>query len=164
MTLVESAAFCSKIYLTDTFVTVSIPSERGSFIFRRQDYPDYFSIIAKPIAMSNIRKRVTSNNYKDVNAFRDDFRLMFNNARTYNQEGSWVYVDAEEMEKVFNAAWERHVVGSGVPGAAESVQQAPTPVGLGIVDDERPVPPRSRGSARKLVVSDDEYLTQSEED
>ena len=33
-------------------------------------------------------------------------RLMFNNARTYNQEGSWVYVDAEEMEKAFDAAFD----------------------------------------------------------
>ena len=28
---------------------------------------------------------------------------MFNNARTYNQEGSWVYVDADEME---NSSWD----------------------------------------------------------
>jgi ATP-dependent helicase STH1/SNF2 len=32
---------------------------------------------------------------------------MFNNARTYNQEGSWVYIDAEEMEKVFYSTLEK---------------------------------------------------------
>lgn len=42
---------------------------------------------------------------------------MSNNARTYNQEGSWVYIDAEEMEKVFNAAFERVITRSGLPGA-----------------------------------------------
>ena len=47
-------------------------------------------------------------------------RLMFNNARTYNQEGSWVYVDAEEMEKAFNAAFAKHIVGSDLPGAPSS--------------------------------------------
>ena len=26
---------------------------------------------------------------------------MFDNVWTYNQEGSWVYMDAEEIEKVF---------------------------------------------------------------
>jgi ATP-dependent helicase STH1/SNF2 len=43
---------------------------------------------------------------------------MFRNARTYNQEGSWVYVDANEMEKVFDATFKRVTVGSGLPGAA----------------------------------------------
>ena len=43
---------------------------------------------------------------------------MFDNARTYNQEGSWVYVDADEMEKVFDATFERVTAGSGLPGAS----------------------------------------------
>ena len=42
---------------------------------------------------------------------------MFNNARTYNQEGSWVYIDADEMEKVFNATWDKVIAGSDLPGA-----------------------------------------------
>jgi ATP-dependent helicase STH1/SNF2 len=60
---------------------------------------------------------------------------MFQNARTYNQEGSWVYIDADEMEKVFDAAFERVTVGSGLPGAAPngngssaSYESALTPV------------------------------------
>jgi hypothetical protein len=35
----------------------------------------------------------------------------------YNQ-GSWVYVDAEEMEKVFNAAWDRAIIESDLPGVS----------------------------------------------
>ena len=42
---------------------------------------------------------------------------MFNNARTYNVEGSVVYVDADEMEKVFNETFNRLTIGSGLPGA-----------------------------------------------
>lgn len=76
-----------------------------------------------------------------------------------------MYVDAEEMEKVFNSAWNRHIVSSGLPGAAPAPgQQALMPMGLGMLDDERPVAPRSRGSARRQVVSDDEFLTPSEEE
>jgi len=96
--------------------------------------------------------------------------LMFNNARTYNQEGSWVYNDAEAMEKVFNATFDRVINGSGLPGAsvvsgsnsnAGSYDSALTPVD----DDERPMPPlKSRGSGRKQVLSDEEYLTPSDED
>ena len=33
----------------------------------------------------------------------DDFQLMFNNARHYNEEGSQVYQDADSLEKVLKA-------------------------------------------------------------
>ena len=113
-------------------------------------------------------------------------RLMFNNARTYNQEGSWVYVDADEMEKTFDAAFARCVAGSGLPGApaASSTSSAPsTGAGAGVGagagagaggsaggydsaltpmdEDDRPAP---RGKSRKTIISDDEYMTQSEDE
>ncbi|KAL0057761.1 ATP-dependent DNA helicase Snf21 [Marasmius tenuissimus] len=83
----------------------------------RRDYPDYYTLIPQPIALSQLRKRAQSNFHKDVNQHRADWQLMFDNARIYNQEGSWVYNDAEEMEKVFNAAWDCAIVGSGLPRA-----------------------------------------------
>ena len=86
---------------------------------------------------------------------------MFNNARTYNQEGSWVYVDAEEMEKVFDAVFERVIAGSslpGAPGASQAESSAMTPV----FDDERPTVKGKNG--RKQVISDDEYLTPSDDE
>ena len=46
--------------------------------------------ILKPIAMSHMRKRAASGYYKTVSQYRDDWRLMFNNARTYNTV-SWLY-------------------------------------------------------------------------
>ncbi|KAG8786679.1 hypothetical protein FRC12_016384 [Ceratobasidium sp. 428] len=54
----------------------------------RRLYPDYYELIHKPIAMSHMRKRMSSGYYKTVSAYREDWRLMFNNARTYNTEGS----------------------------------------------------------------------------
>ena len=65
-----------------------------------QDYPDYYQLITHPIALSTLRKRISANYYKSISHFRDDWKLMFDNVRMHNQEGSWVYVDAEEMEKV----------------------------------------------------------------
>jgi ATP-dependent helicase STH1/SNF2 len=114
--------------------------------------------------LNQLRKRYTSNYYKTVTAFRDDWRLMFDNARTYNQEGSWVYVDAEEMERVFDATYERVVEGSGLPGAEggglASYEGALTPMD----EDEPPLPSRNRTGARKQVISDDEYLTPSDDE
>lgn len=134
----------------------------------KREYPDYYRIIISPIALSHIRKRINTHQYKTVTAFRDDVRLMFTNARTYNQEGSWVYVDAVEMEKVFDAAYARHVVNSGLPGADMSsvvggggLDEALTPM-----DEDREegrAPPKTK-SGRKQIVSDDEYLTPSEDD
>ncbi|KAJ4471390.1 SNF2-family ATP dependent chromatin remodeling factor snf21 [Lentinula edodes] len=137
----------------------------------KRDYPDYYQLIKQPIALSQIRKRSQGNFYKDVLQYKSDWKLMFNNARTYNQEGSWVYNDAEEMEKVFNAAYDRVISGSSLPGAmstasgsgsnAGSYDSALTPMD----DDERPPPPlKSRGSGRKQVLSDEEYLTPSDDE
>ncbi|CCL99639.1 uncharacterized protein FIBRA_01659 [Fibroporia radiculosa] len=130
----------------------------------KREYPDYYQLISKPIALSTLRKRLQSNYYKNVLDFREDWRLMFNNARTYNQEGSWVYVDAEEMEKVFNAAYDRLIAGSSLPGAPPAL---PAPSGtydsaLTPVEDER-IPAKVKGG-RKQILSDDEYLTNPSDD
>ena len=150
----DGSVFCFHVCLVLSLVVV-------------QEYPDYYQLIQQPIALSTIRKRISSHHYRNVLDFREDMRLMFNNARTYNQEGSWVYVDAEEMEKAFDAAFVKNVNGSGLPGAPSAsagngstggYDSALTPM----EDDERPAP---RGkSARRQVISDDEYMTPSDDD
>jgi len=129
----------------------------------RREYPDYFQLIKQPIALSTIRKRMNSNYYKNVIDFREDMRLMFNNARTYNQEGSWVYVDAEEMEKVFNAAFNRHIAGSDLPGAPVKASSSGYDGALTPMDDDERLPARGK-AGRKQIISDDEYLTPSDEE
>jgi len=62
-------------------------------------YPDYYVLIETPIALDIINTRIHSTYYDTVQDFINDFRLMFGNARKYNQEGSWVYIDSIEMEK-----------------------------------------------------------------
>ncbi|KII86364.1 hypothetical protein PLICRDRAFT_56081 [Plicaturopsis crispa FD-325 SS-3] len=136
----------------------------------RKEYPDYYQLIREPIALSHLRKRATSNYYKSVSAYRDDWNLMFKNAYTYNQEGSWVYNDAEALEKVFNATLDRVTAGSGLPGAAP----APAASGAGMYDsaltpmdeDERPAPSRRGSGGRKQIPAsdDEEYLTPSDEE
>ncbi|TFY81203.1 hypothetical protein EWM64_g2811 [Hericium alpestre] len=134
----------------------------------KRDYPDYYRIISTPIALSTLRKRISTNYYKTVTQFRDDVKLMFSNARMYNQEGSWVYVDAVEMEKAFDSVYARVITGSGLPGAdspptpsssinvAGGMDEALTPMD----EDERP--PSKAKNGRKQIVSDDDYLSQSE--
>jgi len=131
----------------------------------KKEYPDYYQLISKPIALSTLRKRLQSSYYKNVLDFREDWRLMFNNARTYNQEGSWVYVDAEEMEKVFNAAFDRVIAGSALPGApaAPSTASGAYDSALTPMDEDERLPPKGK-SGRKQIISDDEYLTNPSDD
>ena len=49
--------------------------------------------------------------------FREDWQLMFNNVQTYDRDGSWVYVDAGEMEKVFDTTFARVTEGTDLSGA-----------------------------------------------
>ncbi|OMJ24057.1 Chromatin structure-remodeling complex subunit snf21 [Smittium culicis] len=86
----------------------------------KKDYPDYYIVIKRPIAMRMIKKRVKSSatynpptsaslqssnpnalahySYSSLEEFHDDWVRMFNNARLYNEEGSMVYVDAVELQ------------------------------------------------------------------
>ena len=80
---------------------------RRSDIFRekplQQEYPDYYRIIKKPIAINDIMKKCRSKQYEKVKEFADDWELMFENAKTFNGEESWIYADA----KVLNSELQR---------------------------------------------------------
>ncbi|KAL7274633.1 transcriptional regulator [Rhizina undulata] len=64
-------------------------------------FPDYYHIIKQPISFNEIKKRMRNGDYMDLDQFQADFKLMFNNARTYNEEGSIVYEDANAMDAEF---------------------------------------------------------------
>lgn len=84
---------------------------------KRSEYPDYHVIIQKPICLKQIRRRIDNRTYRTVSACREDFELMINNAKTYNQEGSWVYNDAVEIWNAFEEQYDAVARNSGLPGA-----------------------------------------------
>lgn len=53
--------------------------------------------------------------------YAEDWRLMFNNARQYNQEGSWVVSNANELQKVFESEYARQMNGTDLPGFVNSI-------------------------------------------
>ncbi|KAL9547030.1 hypothetical protein MBANPS3_006372 [Mucor bainieri] len=73
----------------------------------KRDYPDYYTLIKRPISMNMIKQRIHSFYYENIDEFRSDFAVMFDNARIFNEEGSAVYDDANEMEKLLNDELER---------------------------------------------------------
>ncbi|KAJ9477540.1 Transcription regulatory protein SNF2 [Pseudozyma hubeiensis] len=84
---------------------------------KKSDYPNYHVIIEKPIAMRQIKRRIDNRTFRRVDTCRDEFHLMVRNAKTYNQEGSWVYNDAVEMQKAFDTTYDMLCRFSGLPGS-----------------------------------------------
>ncbi|CAO1614629.1 unnamed protein product [Sympodiomycopsis kandeliae] len=84
---------------------------------KKTDYPDYHVIIQKPISLRQIKRRIDNRTYRSVQECKDDIHLMAKNAKTYNEEGSWVYVDAVELQGAFDKMYDQLVSGSGLPGA-----------------------------------------------
>ncbi|XP_014669868.1 PREDICTED: protein polybromo-1-like, partial [Priapulus caudatus] len=66
----------------------------------RKDYPDYYQIITDPIDMKMIEANINSGKYAIEAAMVSHFKLMFSNARHYNEEGSQVYRDADLLDRV----------------------------------------------------------------
>ncbi|XP_029139950.1 protein polybromo-1 [Protobothrops mucrosquamatus] len=66
----------------------------------KKDYPDYYKIILDPMDLKIIEYNIRSDKYVGEEAMIEDMRLMFRNARHYNEEGSQVYNDAHILEKI----------------------------------------------------------------
>ncbi|KAF7670169.1 hypothetical protein LDENG_00068220 [Lucifuga dentata] len=66
----------------------------------KKDYPDYYKVILEPMDLRMIEHNIRSDKYMTEDAMVEDMKLMFRNARHYNEEGSQVYNDANILEKI----------------------------------------------------------------
>ncbi|XP_066473274.1 protein polybromo-1 isoform X8 [Tiliqua scincoides] len=66
----------------------------------KKDYPDYYKIILEPMDLKIIEHNIRSDKYAGEENMMEDMKLMFRNARHYNEEGSQVYNDAHILEKI----------------------------------------------------------------
>uniref|UniRef100_A0A8C9SLA7 Protein polybromo-1 n=1 Tax=Scleropages formosus TaxID=113540 RepID=A0A8C9SLA7_SCLFO len=66
----------------------------------KKDYPDYYKIILEPMDLRTIEHNIRSEKYLNEEQMIEDMKLMFRNARHYNEEGSQVYNDANTLEKI----------------------------------------------------------------
>lgn len=56
----------------------------------KKDYPDYYKVILEPMDLRMIEHNIRSDKYMTEDAMVEDMKLMFRNARHYNEEGSQV--------------------------------------------------------------------------
>lgn len=66
-------------------------------------YADYYLIIKKPVSLNQIRKHLKQEKFETFEDFLNQIRLMCSNAKTYNEEGSWVWEDATTIENFVDA-------------------------------------------------------------
>ncbi|XP_076870388.1 polybromo 1, like isoform X4 [Brachyhypopomus gauderio] len=66
----------------------------------KKDYPDYYQIILEPMDLRTIEHNIRAERYSNEEALMGDMKLMFRNARHYNEEGSQVYNDSDVLEKL----------------------------------------------------------------
>jgi ATP-dependent helicase STH1/SNF2 len=61
-------------------------------------FPDYYMIITEPICMKMIEKKIKSEEYSSLGDLKKDVQHLCRNAKTYNEDGSLIYVDAVAIE------------------------------------------------------------------
>lgn len=71
--------------------------------------PDYYEIIKEPMALSEIKKKVSQQEYKSFSEFVRDFALIPHNAQVYNRRDSQAYVDALEVKRALEQELKRLV-------------------------------------------------------
>ena len=86
-----------------------------------EQFPDYYEIIQKPIAINDILRKLRNKLYPNLQEYRDDWKLMFANARQFNGDDSWVVEDGRAIEKEL----ERVLKKNGFDDEADAPKAAP---------------------------------------
>ncbi|KAI8890209.1 Bromodomain-containing protein [Backusella circina FSU 941] len=63
----------------------------------KKHYADYYKVIKQPIALSDIKNKLSQ--YQSFDQFKADIDLMVSNAQAYNESDSQVYNDALHIQK-----------------------------------------------------------------
>lgn len=70
----------------------------------KKDYPDYYTLIEKPVSLETILRATKRHTIKDLEGVKNGLDIMFKNAKFYNEAGSWVCNDADALN-VFTDKW-----------------------------------------------------------
>ncbi|KAI5254622.1 hypothetical protein E4T42_02348 [Aureobasidium subglaciale] len=65
----------------------------------QKHYPDYYQLIRTPICMEQIQKKINKKQYQNLRQFRQDIKQLCDNCRSYNEDGSVLYQDANLIEE-----------------------------------------------------------------
>ncbi|XP_071960980.1 protein polybromo-1-like isoform X2 [Antedon mediterranea] len=84
----------------------------------KNEYPEYYQVIKKPIDMQRIQQRMNGKQYETIDDMVNDFLLLFDNACKFNEPDSWIYKDALTLQRELIRA-RRELTGDEVSGVPE---------------------------------------------
>lgn len=112
-------------------------SSRGSHLSNafwelpnRREYPDYYRIIAQPICMRQIEEKTLAKDYVNPFAFISSFRLMLDNAQYFNEEGSVVWTEAQELRDYLEKTVVPTLIADGFTMEPDDLRQSALPIEL----------------------------------
>lgn len=81
--------------------------------------------------MKQIKRKIDKDPTYSLPTFKADMHLLWDNARMYNQEGSWVYEAADSMQEAFDQMFEEKekTMSAGAGGSGSGVQSGLTSQG-----------------------------------
>jgi hypothetical protein len=90
-----------------------------------EQYPDYYEMIEKPIAINDILRKCRAKLYTDLQEFREDWKVMFANSKTFNGEGSWVVADGKALGNELDRVLKKNGFNEETPKQKPSPPKAP---------------------------------------
>lgn len=135
----------------------------------REEYDDYYQLIKKPIAMDMIRDKLDNKKYKSLKELQRDVLLMSYNAMEYNEVGSIVYEDAQEISNIvdnwYKTALETLDSFELAPNTFETKSESINSDSISASSDEKGTS-RYKGRSRKNAnkIDDDEEAELEEDD
>ncbi|KAL6110140.1 smarca4 [Pungitius sinensis] len=69
----------------------------------RKELPEYYELIRKPVDFRKIKERIRGHRYRTLGDLERDVMLLFQNAQTFNLEGSLIYEDSIVLQSVFTS-------------------------------------------------------------
>ncbi|KAK3904375.1 chromatin structure-remodeling complex subunit snf21 [Staphylotrichum tortipilum] len=92
----------------------------------KRDWGDYYLIIAAPICMNDIQKKMKKEEYHSLGDMRKDLDLMVKNCRTFNEESSGICQDVNLLEAFYRSQFEKEFAANADLRALEDPSSAPS--------------------------------------
>ncbi|XP_060523815.1 ATP-dependent helicase brm-like [Cylas formicarius] len=123
----------------------------------RKEYPDYYSIIKKPIDINKIMNYIEDGKYSDIDDLERDFILLCQNAQIFNEEASIIYEDSIVLQSVFSNARQKIEANESESEKEESESEPPPKR----KKEKEPKEKRKRGRPKRVVKK---YVSEDEDD
>ncbi|WVW80887.1 hypothetical protein I302_102878 [Kwoniella bestiolae CBS 10118] len=94
----------------------------------RRDFPDYYRTIRNPISLEEIESKQIGRRYESFQEFVEDIDLMCQNGMDYNEDGSEVYRDAQQIREILS--WHQNVQRPAYPSRPSSITPIPSRISV----------------------------------